>query len=389
MHRVLRLLCLAPLLVSGTLRAEEAPTPEPVSVEDFFAGGRVVSFRGRRITLDYDWSDPACLADFVEANPFLQAPSGGFEVSRGKLEARGVGALVHKGVFEADITVEAVVESETPWDIGVLLVQPGLTDRFLLFALSDRYFSRKDRQEPNQHMITVVGAEVTDGDEGSNFRYLTRTREPALEKGGPLEIAVAKSGDRNRFRFAGATLLAADRHGRFPAVRPALYVLQSSMTVRSLSISGMLRESFLREKRIRFDPDERDPVGPPRIEEPEAEPDPPPRRGGRGGRPWGRRTGGSEAMGLVAKLRDTGLPEAEREQAAGGLDRKNVKVDEFKALLDTLYSDDLVTRSLAIAVLKRVTGKTLGYNPKAPEEHRRKTIRSWFKFFMQHRDRFR
>ena len=94
-------------------------------------------------------------------------------------------------------------------------------------------------------------------------------------------------------------------------------------------------------------------------------------------------------MELIRRLRDGGKTEEEREKAAEGLDKGNVKVDEFRALVDCLYSDDLTTRVLAITVLKKVTRKTLGYNPNAPEEQRRKAARNWFKYFMEFRERLR
>ena len=59
-----------------------------------------------------------------------------------------------------------------------------------------------------------------------------------------------------------------------------------------------------------------------------------------------------------------------RGEAAAGLTEDNLKLEEFRKLLDSLYRSDLMTRSLAIQVLKRGTGKTMGYNPRAFEEHR-------------------
>ncbi len=374
------------LLSSGRAVAEDGP--EPVTVGDFFSGGKVEQWKARRITITYDFSQEDVLQDFDVINPFLVLASGGFEVSDGALLAEGSNAFVFKGVFEADVTVDMTLTSETPRDLGLVLLASDLTDQFLLFSLADTFFSKKDRQKPLQHMITVVGARDGGGSGESLFRYLKRSRTPTLKAGVEIEVRLEKRAKRNRLSFAGKTLSATDRYGSFPRVRPGLFVLKSKMTVTKLTISGRLTESFLKENGIEFDPEEVDDQALPLEEVPAAgaETEEEPRR--RGPR-RGRREDESDARGLVRKLRDGRLSDDEREEAAKGLSRKNVKKDELKALIDCLYSDDLTTRKLAILALKKTTGKTLGYNPKASEEARKKAVRNWFRYLMQNRDRYR
>ncbi len=387
MQRVSLVLLIFPLLLFFGLAIAEDGS-ERVAVGEFFAGGKVERFKARRITITYDLSRESALQDFDVVNPFLVLASGGFEVSDGALQAEGSNALVFKGVFEADVSVDMTLTSETPRDLGLVLLTPGLTDQFLLFSLADTFFSKKDRQKPLQHMITVVGARDGGGSGESLFRYLKRSRTPTLKEGAEIKVRLLKRAGRNQLSFAGKTLSATDRYGKFPRVRPGLFVLRSKMTVTELSISGRLTEAFLNENRIEFDPEEVDEQALPLEEAPaagaesEEEPD-------RGGPPRGGRRDESDARGLVRKLRDKRLSDDEREEAAKGLSRKNVKKDELKALIDCLYSDDLTTRKLAILALKKATGKTLGYNPKASEEARKKAVRNWFRYLMQNRDRYR
>ncbi len=381
MHKVAVAILLVLFLIPFTLAGADEGA-EPVTAAEFFAGGAVESFKARRIMVTYDFAEERALADFDVVNPFLVLASGGFSVSGGSLHAEGANALVFKGVFEADVSVLATLESATPRDIGLVLLTPGLTDRFLLFSLADTFFSKKDRQKPGQHMITVVGARDGGGGEESLFRYLKRSRIPALESGEKIDLRVRKRSTRNRMTFAGKTLEATDRYGSFPAVRPGLFVLGSKMTVTKLSISGRLTETFLKENHIEYDPEEVDPgaLEEDEIPAPAEESGEEPRRG---------RKNGSDALGLIRQLRNRRLSEEDRKEAAKGLHRKNVKEAELKALIDCLYSEDLTTRKLAITALKKATGKTLGYNPRAPVETRKKAVRNWFRYLMKNRDRYR
>jgi hypothetical protein len=94
-----------PLLFLSPARGEEVK-PVAVTVADCFKGATVEKWKGRRITLRYDLTKPGPLDDFVPVNPFLAPPRGGFTMADGALLGRGVGALCHKGVFEADVDVK-------------------------------------------------------------------------------------------------------------------------------------------------------------------------------------------------------------------------------------------------------------------------------------------
>jgi hypothetical protein len=355
---------------------------EEKTVEEFFKGGRVEKWKARRITIAYDFKSARALEDFVETNPFLVERSGGFSIEDDALAATGSGALVWKGICEDDVVLTATFRSAAPRDMGFVLLKPGWTDQFLLFSLADNFFSKKDRQKPGQHMITVVGAKDGGSASESLFRYLERSLTPKLVADADIELRVQKRGKVNRMRFAGKTLKADDRYGSFPSVQPGLFVLQSTARVTGFTISGKLSESFLVANGIAFDPDEVDDEAAP---EPETAAEEAPAEES----PRGGREDATDAKGLVRRLRDRRLTDDERKEAAKGLHRDNVKEAELKALIDCLYSDDLTTRKLAITALKKATGKTLGYNPTASEDARKKAIRNWFKYLMQNRDRLR
>ncbi|MCU0724592.1 MAG: hypothetical protein MUE73_02200 [Planctomycetes bacterium] len=378
------------LLFLSPARGEEV---KPVAVADCFKGATVEKWKGRRIALRYDLTKPGPLDDFIPVNPFLAPPRGGFTMTDGALLGRGVGALCHKGVFEADVDVKLTLSSPTPQDIGVLLLQPGVGAQFLQFALSDTVYSGHDKGEPpNAHMINVVGAE--DSGEAGNvqFRYLARAWTPKLVAGAPIEIEVQKRGSRNRFAFAGSSLDGTDKYGKFPEVQPALFVLQSEMTVTALSISGKLAKTWLDKVGIAWDPNEADDEAVKEIEPPKGDQEPvepPAVERPRPPRPPLPGAGATDAGQAITKFSDPSIGEKERRAAAATLTKENVKVAEFRLLINGLYSEDLLTRTLAIETLKRVTGKTLGYDPRASAQARKDAIRDWFRWFGQNRDRLK
>jgi len=392
-HRTLALLMLIPLAAATAAEEPKAGGPaaakKTTAVQAAFRG-KVAKFKARRITLEYDLTKEESFEDFFELNPFLAEPHGGFRIDaeNGAIVGDGLGALCHKAVFEADVAISFTVVSPKPYDIGLTLLQPGLTDQFLLFSLADTFFSIKDRQTPRQHMITVVGAKDGGGGRGESlFRYLIRSKTPVLKAGREIEVEVLKRGNRNRFVFGKKTLSTEDRYGKFPEVQPAFFVLNSSMRITKLTIKGKLTEAWLKKHEIPWDPKEVDKEKLPEIKVPRQNrsgKDPTGRRGGsrdRGGTAFGGR-------GLIGRLSDSSLDEKDRQKAADGLTKDNVKKDEFRGLIDCLYKTDLTTRTLAIKVLKRVTGKTLGYHPKAPENSREKAIRAWWKYLRDNRERF-
>ncbi|MEN8149834.1 MAG: hypothetical protein ABFS86_08430 [Planctomycetota bacterium] len=315
MRFLLALLFLLPLSVAaGKESKEEKKTSPDLSAVKAAFQGKVVSFKARRITLEYDFAKKECLADFLTANPFRDSARGGFrhDEKLGVLAGEGVGAFAHKGVFEADVELKFSMTSRTPNDVGAVLLDGGGSDQFLLFSLADTYFCKKDRQTPRQHMITMVGADDSGAARDETlFRYLSRSTKPTLKAGKKIDVEVRKFGPNNLFKFAGKKMTAADRYGKLESVQPAFFVLNSSLRVTKLSISGKLTEKWLKRKRIPWDPEEVDDAKPGeiKVDKSKQEPD----RGGRGRR--GGRGGSRSVEGRVDRVMDGAeLTEKERER---------------------------------------------------------------------------
>ncbi len=76
---------------------------------------------------------------------------------------------------------------------------------------------------------------------------------------------------------------------------------------------------------------------------------------------------------MVAALENASLPIKARQAIAKAIiKRKDPKV--VPVLIDSLYSDNLKTRKLAISVVKAIVGKDFGYRFKSSEKKRSKAI---------------
>lgn len=124
------------------------------TVKDLFKG-KVVSVKGRRVEVSYDFSDPAQAGDWVSTYPFVRpAASGGFRVEGKALRGDGYGGWRHRAVFDGEVRLAATLSSEDARDFGAVVLDEKGT-QFDLFSHSDTVFSAMDRKNPLQNMITT------------------------------------------------------------------------------------------------------------------------------------------------------------------------------------------------------------------------------------------
>jgi hypothetical protein len=92
------------------------------------------------------------------------------------------------------------------------------------------------------------------------------------------------------------------------------------------------------------------------------------------------------ARGFIARF-DSADPE-DRRQA---IEQFDAKIDDFLAvpeLIRALDSPSLRIRATSIDLLRRITGVTQAYDPKAPQPERRRAIARWRSWFTNHNTRF-
>ncbi len=342
--------------------------PAGVQPQAFFKG-KVLSMKGRRIELSYDFQDPAQIADWTHTHPFLTPPTtGGWRVEGGALRGEGSCAARHRAVFDGDVAVEATISSEKARDFGAVVIsEEGTT--FTLFSLNDAYFSFKDGRLPNEHMVTTFLPAGT-GPGGTTFwRYVQTVYEPRVGAD-PVKISLRKKGANNEFRFAGTGRLGGDdveaRVG--PAFFPAFYVIESRAVVKDVKVSGILSTAWLRQNGIAFE--DTVPEGP-------KPGDPPPAAGGPPSRvedaPW---------RALAAVVANGSLSREEREKAAKDLIATKEK-RAVRAMIDILYNEaDEDGREIAYGVFKGISGKDAGYRPTGDAEARQKSMENVWKVWL-------
>lgn len=373
-HRT-RLLPFAALCAALCLHAPvPAPAEGPVAVsaKEFFRG-RLLSLEGRRITLQYDFSDPAQAGDWMPTYPFLRpSTSGGWRVEAGALRGDGNAGWRHRAVFDGELKLEATLSSEDARNFGAMVLDE---DRpvFDLFSLADTQFAMLDRKPPLMHMVTTFLPPGQGPGGSTEWRYVETGYEPRIGAK-PLDITVRKKGAANEFRFAGTGRLAGnDKEVRVgPRLVPGFYTLGSRVVVAKAVVSGVLDAKWLREAGIAFE-DRVPPDGDPPIAGKDTELPPPPDAGA------GAAPGAPPAWNdLLRRVGDGSLPKEEREKAGDELGASKER-RALRPLIDILYRDeDAVGRDAAYRAFRGITGKEFGYRADAPKDSRLKAmVRIW------------
>lgn len=340
-----------------------------------FLHGRLESMKGRRVVVVYDFRSELQLLDFESVNPFLVRASGDWRIEDGKLTVSGSSAFRWKPVLEADLRIRYKATLRDGRDAGVVLVEPGLTSRCILFALGDTFFSTKDRQRTLAHMITCCGVDEA-GSGGENvFRYVDRSWIPVLVPGKEVQVELAKRGERNHMVIGETVLQGGDIGIRMPRVQAALCVIGVAASWSELRIEALLDPEWLRANDIQWDAGEDSELEKPADEpadEPAAEP-----------------PGADELAQVLGWLRVVGDVQAtkrDREQAARKIiDRKRIMDVPPVVRSGILYSADETSRELGYEMLKAITGKTLGYSPRLDSEKRRDAVGRWWAWITANR----
>ncbi len=340
-------------------------------VRDLFRG-KVVSLKGRRIEVSYDFSDPAQAQDWTASYPFLKpAASGGFRVEGKALRGDGNSGWRHRAVFDGELKLTATISCPDAQNFGAFVADEDRT-QFDLFALADTYFSLLDRKRPLQHMITTFQPSGQGPGGSTEWRYVQAGYEPHVG-GDPLEISVRKRGALNEFRFGTGRLAGADRETKVgPRLAAGLYAMGARVVVAKAAIAGVLDAAWLRQQGAAFEdtvPEDPDPLEP--EKEKPREPAP------AAGDPKAP-DAAPEWAALAAKVANASLQREEREKAAEAL----IEMKERRALrtmIDLFYrEEDLVGRDIGNRVFKAISGKETGLRPDLPRDARLKLMpRVW------------
>lgn len=368
--RAVLALPLALLLFAGPAPGQDGVPAK--ALKDLFKG-KVVSVKGRRVDIAYDFSDPAQAGDWSPTYPFVRpTSSGGFRVEAKALRGDGNAGFRHRAVFDGELKMTATVACEDAKNFGALVLDEDKT-QFNLCALADTVFSLMDRKAPLQHMLTTFQPAGQGTGGNTDWRYVQTSYEPRVG-GEPLDISIRKRGALNEFRFGPSGKLGGTdketRVGNRLAV--GFFVLGSRIVVSKATVSGVLDAKWLRENGVTFEdtvPDDPDPLEGEKAKDPVPAGGPGDGKGPAAGQDW---------TGLAARVSNLSLPKEEREKAAEAL----IETKERRALrpmIDLMYrEDDATGRELGGRVFKGIFGREIGFRADLPREARLKAMpRIW------------
>lgn len=372
-----RTLVLASLLLLAPSAAPQDGAPPAKTVKDLFKG-KVVSVKGRRIEVSYDFADAAQAADWAPAYPFVRpAASGGFRVDGKALRGDGYAGWRLKAVFDGDMKLSATLSSEDARDFGALALDE-MGTQFDLFSLADTIFSALDRKNPLQTMITTFQPAGKGPGGNTEWRYVKTSYEPRVGSA-PFEMTVRKKGVLNEFRFGAGRLAGEDKETKVgPRLGAAFFTLGARVVISRATVSGVLDAEWLKDQGAVFEdtvPEDPDPLEP---EKGDKGKDPAPAAPD----PKAPAAPAGEWQILAGKVLNGSLPRDEREKAADALVESKEK-RAVRPMIDAMYrDDDAIARELGNKVFKGITGKDLGYKADLPKDARVKLMqRAWMVWY--------
>jgi tetratricopeptide (TPR) repeat protein len=214
--------------------------------------GQVKRLRGREVILTYGFDTAEEEEDWRFINPFADPGSALFERRTGGYYARGVGALAHDAVFEPEsLRMRAVLQAIKPTDLGLQMFEPEEMLRYYMFTIQNRYFTIGAERTPlHENVIWIFGggawADNPDGEIG--FIRVAKSPNPAVSSGEKLTLDVAKVGNNVTMSIKNTPPLRGSAMGDdryvYPALRPALCVLQGEALFESVEIQGVIQKKW-------------------------------------------------------------------------------------------------------------------------------------------------
>jgi len=353
-------------------RAGPVPAAGDVPRDRFFKGA-VVALEGAKVKLRYDFSDADQQSDWIQGVPWNIAKdkADGIGISEGRLAIRGNVGARHVAEWDGDVIVTCKLVPDGVKDIGGYLSTPDSTSDYVSFTIAETWFHKWDNQTGGGTGMMKFGKQFSTGNGKGGyvgFRYLD-FRKPSTE---PV------SGKASAFSFGrrlSNVLLTLDDMkldslepgNKMKIVQAGFYSIQSSMSVDDVVIEGTLAARFVEAKRLAL-----------KTAKPLA-PD-------AGGAPvvsgvdpaitaalTAYRNGTLSAPKIVQIVSDPARSDPDRDAAAQALRMGPSKA--LPAVVDLLYSQDLKSRAYGIEIVKGITGKNYGYEPKASEKARAAAVR--------------
>jgi hypothetical protein len=374
---LLPLLLLGPLLRAGEEGSVTEPPKEPTKAKQALNKvfrGRILKIKKNQVTIYYDFEDPEQLKDFEDARPprLLDASQNRVSIEGGRLVLDGSSSIRHRMEGQGRLRAHFYVRVGKQWNVGTVFTEPVLSDFYVVCNLFDGKFYMNSGL-----ILAACGLHEDEGadDISSGLVNWRDIFKSDVKKKAPVgedtEMEVYKDGWSEYCRVADVEGKGSSK-GKCKEMwtyQFGFFVHQSRATFDDLTLVLELTDEFLDLNNLRaeleVDWEETPATGP---------------LAGVGGVPPRIRAqveayaeGKGENRDVIRAMLSPGLPEVAREIVLRLIgDRKDPKA--VPLLVDGLYSEDKVSRRLAIDAIKSIVGKTFGYSPTASEKERSKAI---------------
>jgi hypothetical protein len=216
--------------------------------------GQVQVKRERDVLIRYTFETAAEEEDWTFIKPFADPRLGSFDHREEGMHGKGVGALVHSAVFEATtLRMYARVQAVLPQDFGMAFFEPEEMMRYFLFTVQNRFFTiGKDRQPLEENVVWVFGGGAWSATDPGNIGFVKKAQspQPPVSAGEWLDLESLFDGNRIVMTIKKAAPITGSSLGddgyRFPALRPAVYVLGSEAVFKEIVLTGTLEDGWLR-----------------------------------------------------------------------------------------------------------------------------------------------
>ncbi len=379
---------LALLLVSAPAGAGEGEStaPPPRIAIDKFLRGTVVSLdRDGVVDVRYDLKDEDQLKDFLFYRPFRVQGAWEQDLRDRKLRLKGTGGLVWKPVLKKTLEMGFHMRLGVARDAGAFIAEDRESEHYTMFSIYDQFFQNKDSPgSAKVHMICrfLPASQEFGGD--LVFRYVARGARPAIPIGKPFAVAIRREGIDDEMRIDDEKLAGNEANwDPLRGLRPGFYVLDSDATYWDLRIKGRIDPEWAAAAGV----DLTLPITPVGPEVPEV------REAGAGDAAARARIaafleGTGSYRDLVRAVDDRALLEAVRREAAEAL-RRTATARIVPECVPLLESDDLLSRTLGDEIITALAGRSFGFKADAPEDKRRKAVKSLMEFIERYPQKFR
>jgi hypothetical protein len=379
--------CLAVLASAWPARARAAdpaaPAPAPAggTALDVFFHGSVVGIDGAKVKLRYDFSTADQQKDFLDGVPWPIAKDAadGFGIANGQLTVHGNAGARHVADWEGDLVVTCRLIPDGVKDIGAFASTPDSSTDYATYTIGETYFHNWDKKAGGETGMMKFGKQFAnnDGKGGfTGFRYLSSrmpTTPPA--SGRACAFGFGRRGDKLWMNVDDLKLDSNDLPPRMKTLRWGFYSIQSSMSVDEVLVEGTIAKAWLDLHRVALRTEK--PVG---SAAPTVEIDPAVRTV-----VDDFKAGKATPLKVVEVLGDASRSDADRAALVDAL-KTGPRKGVLTATKDLLYAADVKVRAAGIDVVKGLTGKTYGYDPKAGEKARRAAVGRLLKDLEDHPD---